>query len=261
MIAEHDEATGAGLLGWVDVMATLALILAVALVLVLIALGQRRQEAVAQEETLETVSGRLVTTERDLQDTRQALEDARRTLLVSREAHTAEAARLRQQIQALTMRLQQARQARARLAAQVAELQRLPARRFILTNEQEDRIFFDTGKAVIKEAFTPILDRYVALARDYLAQAPRHLVQIEGHTDDVPCCRHGYSDNWELSTARATAVVQYFVARGLDPRHLVAVGHSQYKPQRPGTTEEARRQNRRIEIVFITRPLDGSHSR
>jgi chemotaxis protein MotB len=259
MIAERDEAQGTGLLGWVDVMATLTLILAVALMLVLIALGQDRQEAAVREETLGTLSGRLTTVERELHAARQDFEATQRTLVAARAAYATETTRLHRQLQTLTAQLQQARQDKALLAAQVAEMRRIPAQRFVLTNEQEDRIFFDTGKAVIKDAFTPILDRYVVLAQEYLAQDPRHLVQIEGHTDDVPCCRHTYRDNWELSTARATAVVQYFVAHDVDPARLVAVGHSQYKPRHPGTTESAWRQNRRIEIVFITRPLNGGN--
>ena len=64
-----------------------------------------------------------------------------------------------------------------------------------------------------------------------------------------------YHDNWELSSARAHAVAQYFIERGIAPEHIAVVGHAEYKPKERGDSPENRSQNRRIEIVFLNSSL------
>lgn len=118
-------------------------------------------------------------------------------------------------------------------------------------------IFFDPGKNTIREEFKQILDIHIEEARQAIKDGTYDLIQIEGHTDDIPVRADNplYKDNWDLSTARAQAVAHYFIERGIDPQHLAVVGHSEYKPQAAGSTPEARAQNRRIEIVFLNTSL------
>lgn len=240
MAREAADSSPDGFLGWIDMMTTLVLLCLLALFLALQILGATRESARADEETLGSLASQVALLQRELTQAHQGL--------------AGERTRLAQYSQELATQLTVSRQEKTALEQVLAELRRERSRRFILTNEQEDIVFFDTGKATIKEEFKPILARYVTLARAYLQEDLRHLIQVEGHTDDVPCCRASpYADNWELSSARATAVVKFFAERGVDPHRLVAVGHGEYKPLLPEKTEGARAHNRRIEMVFIAR--------
>lgn len=60
----------------------------------------------------------------------------------------------------------------------------------------------------------------------------------------------GYPSNWELSTARASDVVRFLQAKGIDPQRLEAAGYGEYQPVAPNTTPAGRKENRRIEIVL-----------
>jgi chemotaxis protein MotB len=75
-------------------------------------------------------------------------------------------------------------------------------------------------------------------------------VRVEGHTDDVPIRTARYQSNWELSTARASAVVAYLVEVGkLDPERLSAAGYGEFHPQVPNDSPEHRARNRRVDLV------------
>jgi chemotaxis protein MotB len=74
------------------------------------------------------------------------------------------------------------------------------------------------------------------------------VLRVDGHTDARPIATPLFASNWELSTARAVAVVKYLVFRGLPPEHLAAAGFAEYVPLDPAGTEAAYRKNRRIEL-------------
>ena len=77
-------------------------------------------------------------------------------------------------------------------------------------------------------------------------------IRIEGHTDDVPIRTSRFQSNWELSTARASAVVEYLVTTsGLAPGRLSAAGYGEFHPRVPNDTPENRAANRRIDIVIL----------
>jgi flagellar motor protein MotB len=118
-------------------------------------------------------------------------------------------------------------------------------------------IFFDSGQVRIQDEFKQILDAHIEEARQSIKNGTYDLIQIEGHTDRIPVRPDNplYNDNWELSSARAHAVAQYFIERGIPPEHLAVVGHSEYKPKTHGTSSEEMAQNRRIEIVFLNTSL------
>lgn len=114
-----------------------------------------------------------------------------------------------------------------------------------------DKILFNSGSANINQAGQQSL---LSLA-DILNQEPDQLIAVEGHTDNVgvgKSLQNIYPTNWELSTARATAVVRFLQDKaGIQPERLSAVGYSYYKPIADNDTEEGRAQNRRIEIILV----------
>ena len=78
---------------------------------------------------------------------------------------------------------------------------------------------------------------------------------MEGHTDDVKIgksLQSKFPTNWELSTARAAAVVRYLQDNaGIEPQRLTASGFSQFQPVATNKTAEGRSQNRRIDIILV----------
>ncbi|QYJ69190.1 OmpA/MotB family protein [Flavobacterium litorale] len=90
-----------------------------------------------------------------------------------------------------------------------------------------------------------------------LADNPDIAVLIEGHTDNVPYNGNGQiSDNWDLSTKRATAIVSIIKENnGVDPKNLTAAGRGEYAPVASNETAEGKSKNRRIEII-LTPKLD-----
>jgi chemotaxis protein MotB len=95
-------------------------------------------------------------------------------------------------------------------------------------------------------------------ARDFLARVAgalsttRASIRIEGHTDDVPVRGGAYRSNWELSTARASAVVVFMVTEaGFDPARLAAAGYGEFHPRTPNVDAESRGRNRRVDVVIL----------
>jgi chemotaxis protein MotB len=113
-----------------------------------------------------------------------------------------------------------------------------------------DKILFDSGSVEVNEKGKELLLVVAESIRDYKGQN----VVVEGHTDNValgPSLKKKFPSNWELSTARAAAVVRFLQKRGqLPPERLSARGYSYYRPVASNQTTEGRRQNRRIEIIF-----------
>jgi len=78
-------------------------------------------------------------------------------------------------------------------------------------------------------------------------------MRVDGHTDIRPIANVQFPSNWELSSARAIAVVQYMISRGISPQRLVAAGFGEFQPLDTEKTEEAFRRNRRIELKLTER--------
>ena len=118
-------------------------------------------------------------------------------------------------------------------------------------------IFFGFGEVKVQDEFKQVLDTHIREARQAIKNGTYDLIQIEGHTDAIPVRSDNprYKDNWELSSARAHAVAQYFIQQGIPPEHLAVVGHAEYKPKVSSETPEDMAQNRRIEIVFLNSSL------
>ena len=76
-------------------------------------------------------------------------------------------------------------------------------------------------------------------------------VLIEGHTDNVPIKTMQFKDNWDLSTARATAIVRILTKdNGFDSRRITSSGRSEFRPLNPNDTPEGRAGNRRTEVIL-----------
>jgi chemotaxis protein MotB len=87
------------------------------------------------------------------------------------------------------------------------------------------------------------------------ATLPQGPLRIEGHTDNVPIHTAQFATNWELSTARATAIARLLLERGpIDPANLSAAGYAEYHPVASNSTAAGRAQNRRVEIILLRRP-------
>jgi len=111
-----------------------------------------------------------------------------------------------------------------------------------------DNVLYPVGSAVLQPEGRAVLDA--------LAPALAHLpndISVEGHTDNQPIVGGGeYPTNWELSTARATAVVRYLIdAHGLVPSRLAAAGYADTRPIVPNTSASNEGLNRRVEIVVL----------
>src|SRR4051794_858363 len=122
--------------------------------------------------------------------------------------------------------------------------------RFVLQSE----VFFDTGQSVLKPEGRTDLDKIATVLLDVTQKIPQDIawvLRVDGHTDVRPI--GGNRTNWDLSAARAIAVVQYLISKGMPPQRLVAAGFGEFQPIDSGTSEEAYSRNRRIELKLTER--------
>lgn len=128
----------------------------------------------------------------------------------------------------------------------------------ILVTRDEDRIVirladnlvFPSASADIREDAKPLL----AIVAEAVNSTPNE-VRVEGHTDNIPLATEKYASNWELSSARATAVLRY-LTEGLEvaPARTFAAGYGEYRPIASNFTPEGRALNRRADIVLLYPP-------
>jgi chemotaxis protein MotB len=109
-----------------------------------------------------------------------------------------------------------------------------------------ENLLFPSGSAVVNPNGVTALSKLAAV----LNLNPDIAVNIEGHTDSIPI-RGRYQDNWDLSTARANAIVRVLVNNYMvDPVRVEASGHSRFDPVDTNTTPEGRAKNRRTDIIL-----------
>jgi chemotaxis protein MotB len=130
---------------------------------------------------------------------------------------------------------------------------RIVGDRFVFQSE----VFFDTGKATLdKPEGRTELDGLAGALLDLEKKIPGEIpwvLRVDGHTDVRPINSPLYKNNWELSAARAISVVQYLIAKGVSPQHLVAAGFGEFQPIETEKTEDAFTRNRRIELKLTER--------
>ncbi len=110
-----------------------------------------------------------------------------------------------------------------------------------------DQLLFSSGSYVVDKKGH---DALLKLA-DVLQKQSDINIMVEGHTDDVPMKSEKIADNWDLSVLRANSIVRILSNEGnIDPKRLLAAGRGEYMPIDPARTPEARKKNRRTEIIL-----------
>lgn len=120
----------------------------------------------------------------------------------------------------------------------------------------ESEVLFPSGSATLSPEGLSAMDQLAAAIGDLEKQIPKEIdwaLQVDGHTDTRPISSAPFPSNWELSTARAASVVKYMIARGVPANRLVAAGYGEFRPLDTGTTDDALRKNRRIELKLTNR--------
>lgn len=123
-----------------------------------------------------------------------------------------------------------------------------------------DQVLFDSGEAVLKQSGREILATVGILLRAHRymrdeegrRQELYKSIQINGHTDNVPIQTDRFPSNWELSSARAMAVLRFFEDEShIDSSVMLATGYGEYHPVASNQTPQGRALNRRIEVVLV----------
>src|ERR1700722_5528080 len=120
----------------------------------------------------------------------------------------------------------------------------------------QSSVLFDSGKADLSGAGHQSLDSLASAVLDLEREIPPDIpwiLRIDGHTDSKAITAGPFKSNWGLSSARAIAVVQYLVSKGVDPHFLAAAGFGESQPIDNGTDDEALARNRRIELKLTER--------
>jgi chemotaxis protein MotB len=129
---------------------------------------------------------------------------------------------------------------------------RIVGDRFVFQSE----VFFDTGQALLLPEGRAELDKLATALIDLDKQIPSEIawvLRVDGHTDVRPINSPLFKSNWELSSARAIAVVQYLASLGVPPQRLVAAGFAEFQPLDTAANEDAYKRNRRIELKLTER--------
>ena len=107
--------------------------------------------------------------------------------------------------------------------------------------------FFNSGQAVLLPGAAAKIERIAKVLTQHGLD-----LRVEGHSDNQPIHTAQFRSNWELSTARAMAVVQLLVDdAGFDPHKISVAGFGEYRPIADDATPEGRRMNRRVDLVVV----------
>lgn len=115
-------------------------------------------------------------------------------------------------------------------------------------------IFFDSGKNIIKESAKPTINKVATVLKE---KVPDSYIAVEGYTDNDPIKHSAWESNWELSSARALAVLHELINMNtVNPKRLSAVGYGEYRPVESNATPAGKQQNRRVEIVILPTKIE-----
>ncbi len=124
--------------------------------------------------------------------------------------------------------------------------------RFVFQSE----VLFGSGSEVINRDGRGEMDKLAAALielGDLIPEEIAWVIRVDGHTDARPIKSERFPSNWELSAARAIAVVRYLISQGVPAKRLVAAGFGEFQPLDESGTEAAFRRNRRIELKLTER--------
>jgi len=215
------------------------------------------QQRLAEEAALE-----VTLLNRQLADVRENLASLREALEASEalnEEQAAEILSLGERLNAaLASKVQELARYRSEFFGRVREVLegreeiRVVGDRFILQSE----VLFASGSATLEAEGRQQIARLAEILLDIADRIPAEvdwLLQIEGHTDNVPINTFEFPSNWELSTARAISVLRTFVELGLPQDRVAAAGYAEFQPIASNATPEGQRRNRRIELKLTSR--------
>jgi len=117
---------------------------------------------------------------------------------------------------------------------------------------------YDLGSADIKQDIIPTLRELSVTLKGMRFSFPNFMIEVEGHTDDIPINTSQYPSNWELSTNRATNIVRFFISEGFSASQLRAAGYADSRPKLPNRDMngnpivENQAANRRV-VIFVQR--------
>ena len=131
------------------------------------------------------------------------------------------------------------------------ELIQVSSNELWLQIELKDSILFASGNADPSAQAQAIFDEIAGILKGY-----SNPIQVEGFTDNVPINSAKFPTNWELSSARASAIVKLLASKGVAPERLAAVGYGEFQPVASNATPEGRAQNRRVAIMVAKRKMD-----
>jgi len=129
---------------------------------------------------------------------------------------------------------------------------RIVGDRFVFQSE----VLFPSASATLQDSGKQELSKLALTLLDISKTIPPSLnwvLRVDGHTDRLPIHTPEFPSNWELSTARATAVLEYLISQGVPANRLAAAGFAEYQPVDPGADDAALAHNRRIELKFDQR--------
>jgi chemotaxis protein MotB len=113
--------------------------------------------------------------------------------------------------------------------------------------EMNSEMLFLSGEAELSKKALPVLKKIA----EVISPLP-NMINIEGHTDNIPIDNIKFRSNWDLSSARATSVVHEFVKAGISPPRLSAIGYGEFHPIGDNKIEAGRFMNRRVVLVLMS---------
>ncbi len=116
-----------------------------------------------------------------------------------------------------------------------------------------DDLLFDSGHAALRPSAGSVLG---AVARMVSTESKGNPIRVEGNTDNVPISTREFRSNWDLSSGRATAVMDYLLEHGLDPKNASVAGYADQRPVASNATAAGRSLNRRVEIVVLRKAIN-----
>jgi chemotaxis protein MotB len=123
--------------------------------------------------------------------------------------------------------------------------------------EMPSNTVYEIGSADINQAMIPVLTQMSQAIKEFKDED--FILEVEGHTDNIPINTPQFPSNWELSSARATTIVRFFIEQGIDPTKLRAAGYADSRPLVPNVDAdgnpipENQAKNRRV-VIYIKKP-------
>lgn len=218
-------------------------------------LDKTRAELASCQDKVEELTGDTATLTEQLKARSDDLAGCQATVAELKETSELQGEELEARLQELR-KLREDSQRNARLYDDLVSKLRsmIDAGQLEVTNERgrlvinlPQDILFSSGSASLgREGITAISE-----VGKVLATIGDRRFQVEGHTDNVPISTSRFPSNWELSAARALAVVKLLIDSGVTEDSLSGAGYGEFSPRVPNDSAEQREQNRRIEIVLV----------